>query len=74
MMGTIMSSNRKIVLTLAGIAAVVAVVRYFLKGWLQPLGVATVVGSLLASITIVLLVGLVLPGMREEPAAVGGSN
>ena len=43
-MGTIMSSNRKIVLTLAGIAAVVPVVRYFLKGWLEPLGVPTVAG------------------------------
>lgn len=74
MMGTITSSNRKIVLTLAGIAAVVAVVRYFLKGWLDPLGVPTVVGSFLAGITIVLLAGLVLLGMREEPAAVGGSN
>ncbi|HTG17753.1 MAG TPA: hypothetical protein VK747_21075 [Blastocatellia bacterium] len=65
MMGTIMSSNRKIVLTLAGIAAAVAVVRYFLKGWLEPLGVPTFVGSFLASVTIVLLVGLVLLFLRE---------
>ena len=61
----IMSSNRKIVFTLAGIALPVAVLRPFLKGWLEPLGVPTVVGSFLASITIVLLVGLVLIFLRE---------
>lgn len=65
MKNTIMSSNRRIVLTLAGIAAIVAVIRYFLKGLLAPLGVPTVVGSFLASITIVLLVGLVLIFLRE---------
>jgi len=64
-MSTIMSSNQRIVLTLAGIAALVAVIRYFLKGLLAPLGVPTIVGSFLASITIVLLVGLVLIFLRE---------
>jgi hypothetical protein len=64
-MNTIMSSNRGIVFTLAAIATVVAVVRYFLKGLVSPLGVPTVVGSFLASITIVLLVGLVLIFLRE---------
>ncbi|MFY9607766.1 MAG: hypothetical protein WAU45_04020 [Blastocatellia bacterium] len=64
-MGTIMSSNRSIIFKLAGIATIVAVIRYFLKGLLEPLGVPTVVGSFLASITIVLLVGLVLIFLRE---------
>lgn len=64
-MNTIMSSNRRTVFTLAGIAIVVAVIRYFLKGLLAPLGVPTVVGSFLASITIVLLIGLVLIFLRE---------
>jgi hypothetical protein len=64
-MSILMSSNRKIVFTLAAIATVVAIIRYFLKGLLAPLGVPTVVGSFLASITIVLLVGLVLLFIRE---------
>lgn len=70
-MGTIMRSNRSIVFTLAGIAAVVAVIRYFLKGLLEPLGVPTVVGSFLASITLVLLVGLVLIFLREGRSSNG---
>lgn len=70
-MSTIMSSNRRIVFTLAVIAAIVAVIRYFLKGLLAPLGVPTVVGSLLASITIVLLVGLLLIFVREGRSKTG---
>lgn len=70
-MGTIMSSNRSIVVTLAGIATVVAVIRYFLKGLLEPLGVPTVVGTFLASINIVLLAGLVLIFLREGRSGVG---
>lgn len=70
-MSTIMSSNRRIVFTLAGIAVVVAVIRYFLKSWLAPLGVPTVVGSFLASITIVVLAGLVLIFLREGRSSNG---
>ncbi|MEK6300610.1 MAG: hypothetical protein AABO41_07810 [Acidobacteriota bacterium] len=70
-MSTFMSSNRSIVFTLAGIAAIVAVIRYFLKGLLAPLGVPTVVGSFLASITIVVLVGLVLIFLREGRSSNG---
>jgi hypothetical protein len=55
----------------AGIAAVVAVLRFFLKGWLAPLGVPTVVGSFLASITIVLIVTLILIFLREGRKADG---
>lgn len=64
-MSGIMDSNRRMALMLGGVATIVAVIRYFLKGLLEPLGVPTVVGSLLASITIVLLVGLVLIFLRE---------
>jgi hypothetical protein len=58
-------SHVKTVLILAGIAAVAAVLRYFVRGWVEPLGVPTIVGSLLASVTIVLIVGLVLIFLRE---------
>lgn len=70
-MSTIMSSSRRIAFTLAGIAAIVAVVRYFLKGLLAPIGVPTFIGSFLASITIVALVGLVLIFLREGRASDG---
>lgn len=50
---------------------VVAVIRYFLKGLLAPLGVPTAVGSFLASITIVVLVGLVLIFLREGRSSSG---
>lgn len=59
------SSYFKTVLMLAGAAAVVAVLRYFMKGWLEPLGVPTLLGSLLASVTVVLLIGLVLLFIKE---------
>ena len=55
----------KTVLILAGAAGVVAVLRYFMKGWLDPLGVPTALGSLLASVTLVLLIGLVLLFLKE---------
>lgn len=64
-MSNIMTNNRRFVVTLAVIATIVAIVRYFLKGLLEPLGVPTAVGSFLASITIVLLVGLVLIFLKE---------
>jgi len=59
-----MSSSRnsylKTVMILAGAAGIAAVLRYFMKGWLDPLGVPTFLGSLLASVTVILLIGLVL--------------
>jgi len=55
----------------AAIAAVVAVLRFFLKGVLTPLGVPVVVGSFLVSITIVLIVTLVLIFVREGRKANG---
>lgn len=53
------------VLALAGAAAVIAVLRYFMRGWLEPLGVPTIIGSLLASVTVVLIIGLLLLFIRE---------
>ena len=59
------NSYLKTVLILAGAAGIAAVLRYFMKGWLDPLGVPTFLGSLLASVTIILLIGLVLLFVKE---------
>ena len=59
------NSYLKTVLILAGAAGIVAVLRYFMKGWLDPLGGPTFLGSLLASVTLVLLIGLVLLFLKE---------
>ena len=56
---------KRLVAILAAIALAAAVVRFFLKGLLAPIGVPTVIGTFLASITIVLLVGTVLIFRRE---------
>lgn len=60
-----MSSRGKLFVKAAAIAAIVAVIRYFIKGWLSPLGAPTFVGSFLASITIVLIIAMVLLFLRE---------
>jgi len=65
------SSNLKTVLILAGAAGLAAVLRYFMKGWLDPLGVPVFLGSLLASVTLILLIGLVVLFMREGRAVEG---
>lgn len=56
---------------LALIALVVAVLRYFMKGWVEPLGVSERAGSLIASITVVLLVSLIIIFAREGRATEG---
>jgi hypothetical protein len=61
----------KTVLLLGGVAVPVAVVRYFAKGWLEPAGIPTVVGSFVASLTVVLLVGLAILFWREGRAESG---
>jgi hypothetical protein len=66
-----MSKNARVFMILAAVALVVAVLRYFMKGWLQPLGVSDFAGSFVASITIVTLVGLVIICAREGHAAGG---
>ena len=65
MMTSSKTSHLKTVLILASAAGIAAVLRYFMKGWLEPLGIPTALGSLLASITVVLVIGLVLLFMKE---------
>jgi|GEM_PF-3493895 len=60
-----MSKNLRVFLILAAVALVVAVLRYYMKGLLQPMGVSDFAGSFLASVTLVTLVGLVLIFARE---------
>ena len=64
-------SNSSVFLILALIMFVVAVVRWFMKGWMDSLGMSEMIGSLLMSITVVLLVGLVIIFAREGRAAEG---
>lgn len=59
------------VLLLGAIAVPVATLRYFARGWLEPAGVPTFVGSFVASLTVVLLVGVVLLFGREGLAESG---
>jgi hypothetical protein len=58
-------SNASVFLILALVMLVVAVLRWFMKGWVDSMGASEMVGSLLVSITIVLLVGLVIIFARE---------
>src|SRR5262245_19216299 len=46
------------VLFIGGIAAVAAVLRLFTRNIFEPMGVSTFVGSLLVSVTVVLLIGM----------------
>ena len=64
-MASLREFHLKTVLILAGAAGIAAILRYFMKGWLGPLGVPTFLGSLLASITLILLIGLVLLFVKE---------
>ena len=65
------SSHWKSARILAALAAAVAVLRYFMKGWMGPLGVPTFVGSTLSSVTVILIVGLVLRFFKEGRATEG---
>lgn len=67
-----MSKNFRVFLILAAVALVVAVLRYYMKSLLQPIGVSDVVGSFVASLTVLTLVGLVIIFVIEGRAA-GGS-
>ncbi len=44
---------------------VVGILRYFMKGWVDALGVPEIIGSLIVSLNIVLLVSLVIFFARE---------
>jgi hypothetical protein len=63
--------NGRALLVLMVATVVVAFLRYFMKGWVQPLGVSDKAGSFIASITLVVLVGLVILFVREGRAAEG---
>ncbi|HEV2351239.1 MAG TPA: hypothetical protein VG028_15485 [Terriglobia bacterium] len=66
-----MSKNLRVFSILAAVALAVAVLRYYMKGLLQPLGVSDFAGSFVASVTIVTLVGLVIIFAKEGRAAEG---
>ncbi len=66
-----MKVNGRALLIFIALTAVVAILRYFMKGWLEPLGVSDKAGSFVASITVVVLGGLVVLFFREGRAAEG---
>lgn len=49
----------------------VALLRWFMKGWMDSLGMPELLGSFLSSITIVVIVGMVIIFAREGRAADG---
>ena len=52
--------------TIIGVGAIpVALARYVMKGWVEPYGIPPAVGSLLASLTVLLLAGMVLIFSQE---------
>ena len=52
--------------TIIGLAALpVAIARYVMKGWVEPHGIPPAVGSLLSSLTVLLLAGMVLIFSQE---------
>jgi len=64
-------SNASVSLILALIMFVVAVLRWFMRGWMDAAGMPELLGSFLASINIVLLIGLVIIFAREGRRAEG---
>lgn len=66
-----MKGHARAVSILALVMLVVAVLRWFMKGWADSAGMPEMLGSLLTSLNIVLLVGLVLVFAREGRAAGG---
>jgi hypothetical protein len=67
-----MRSQSKTFYTLALIMFAVAVLRWFMKGWMDSLGAPELLGSFLSSINIVVLVGMVILFAREGRAADAG--
>jgi hypothetical protein len=66
-----MSSQSRTFQILAVVMLVVGVLRYFMKGWVDALGVPEIIGSLIVSLNIVLLVGLFIVFIREGRAPEG---
>lgn len=64
-------SNASVFLILALVMLVVAVLRWFMKGWADAAGMSETLGSMLVSITVVSLVGLVIIFGREGRAPDG---
>lgn len=60
-----MKSQGKVFAWLALIALVVAILRFYMKGWAAAAGISPTVGSLLASITVVLFISMVIVFARE---------
>ncbi len=63
--------NVKVFSWLALVALVVAVLRFFMKGWAASLGLPPMAGSFLTSVTIVFLVAMVIIFAKEGRAATG---
>jgi hypothetical protein len=53
-------AEAKTVIVVGMVAIVAGVLRYFMKGWLANFGISFILGSFVASVTVVLLVGAVL--------------
>lgn len=66
-----MKVNGRTLLLFLGIVLVVAIIRFFMKGWMEPLGISDKVGSFLMSITIATLIGLFVFFIREGLSPVG---
>ena len=66
-----MKAQAKTFLVLALIIFVVALLRWFMKGWMDSIGMPELLGSFLASINIVLLVGMVIMFASEGRRADG---
>lgn len=66
-----MNSPSRTFLIFAVVAFIVAVLRYYMRGWTDPLGWPPIIGSLLASVTIVLLIALLVMFIREGRAPDG---
>ncbi|MGE5325861.1 MAG: hypothetical protein ACM3NO_02380 [Deltaproteobacteria bacterium] len=66
-----MKVSGRTLLFFVALILVVAILRFFLKGWVEPLGVSDKAGSFLVSITIATFIGLIILFVREGRAAEG---
>lgn len=60
-----MKSHAREFVILAIVMLIVAVLRFFMHGWVESAGISTKTGSFFASIDIVLLIGMVIMFARE---------
>lgn len=66
-----MKSPSRTFLIFAVIALAVAILRYYMRSWTDPLGWPPIIGSLLASITVVVFIALLVIFIREGRAPAG---